>query len=164
LGPRPIPERGRRRPGPIRLRRPGRARLGRPVRRGLRERDRLRVLALRLRLLRCGLRRLRFVPHARVRREPRPGPADDRRGPGALDAGGHADRGAGAFVIGTILRSTDRVLMDRRSRSRRLVVLAWVTAVVAPGLAATPPAVPIPPLNQKVLEFARERIGEKVAD
>ncbi|HZW29154.1 MAG TPA: hypothetical protein VFF52_00500 [Isosphaeraceae bacterium] len=56
--------------------------------------------------------------------------------------------------------------MDRRSRSWRLVVLAWVTAVVALGLAATPPAVPIalPPLNQKVLEFARERIGVKVGD
>src|SRR5262249_45759506 len=81
-----------------------------------------------------------------------------------LDACGHADRGGGDFVIGSILRSTDRVLMDRRSRSRRLVVLAWVTAVVALHLAATPPAAPIPPLNQKVLEFARERIGEKVAD
>jgi hypothetical protein len=64
----------------------------------------------------------------------------------------------------TILRSTDRVLMDCRSRSRRLVVLAWVAAVVALDLAATPPAVPIPPLNHKVLEFARKRIGEKVAD
>ena len=81
-----------------------------------------------------------------------------------LDAGEHADRGGGAFVIGTILRSTGWVLMDRRSRLRRLVVLAWVTAVVVPDLAATPPAVPIPALNQKVLEFARERIGEKVAD
>jgi hypothetical protein len=55
--------------------------------------------------------------------------------------------------------------MDRRSRSRRFVVLAWVAAVVALGLAAAPPpAVPIPPLNQKVLEFARERVGKKVAD
>jgi hypothetical protein len=53
--------------------------------------------------------------------------------------------------------------MDRRSRSRRFVVLAWVAAVVALDLAATPPAVPIPLLNQKVLEFARERIGKKVA-
>ena len=43
-------------------------------------------------------------------------------------------------------------------------MLAWVAAVVALALAATPPAVPIPPLNQKVLEFARERIGKKVAD
>jgi len=44
--------------------------------------------------------------------------------------------------------------------------LCWLgfTAVVALDLAATPPVVPIPPLNQKVLEFARERIGEKVAD
>jgi hypothetical protein len=54
--------------------------------------------------------------------------------------------------------------MDHRSRSRRLVVLGWVTAVVALALAATPPAVPIPPLNQKVLEFAHDRIGERVAD
>ena len=54
--------------------------------------------------------------------------------------------------------------MDRRSRSRRFVVLAWVAAVVAVGLAAMPPKVPIPPLNQKVLEFARERIGKKVDD
>jgi hypothetical protein len=36
--------------------------------------------------------------------------------------------------------------------------------VVAIDLAATTPAAPIPPLNQKVLEFARERMGEKVAD
>src|SRR5262245_57969309 len=54
--------------------------------------------------------------------------------------------------------------MDCRSRSRRFVVLAWVTVVVALDLAAAPPAAPIPPLNQKVLEFARDRIGEKVAD
>ena len=54
--------------------------------------------------------------------------------------------------------------MDRRSRSRRFVVLAWVAAVVALALAPAPPKVPIPPLNQKVLEFARERIGTKVAD
>jgi hypothetical protein len=54
--------------------------------------------------------------------------------------------------------------MDRRSRSRRFVVLAWVAAVVALGLAATPPAAPIPPLNQKVLEFVRKRIGEKVGN
>ena len=43
-------------------------------------------------------------------------------------------------------------------------MLAWVAAVVALDLAATPPAAPIPQLNQKVLEFARERIGEKVAN
>jgi hypothetical protein len=43
-------------------------------------------------------------------------------------------------------------------------VLAWVAAVVALDLAATPPAVPIPALNQKVLEFARKRIGERVGD
>jgi hypothetical protein len=43
-------------------------------------------------------------------------------------------------------------------------VLAWAAAVVALDLAATPPAAPIPPLNQKVLEFTRKRIGEKVAD
>ncbi len=67
-------------------------------------------------------------------------------------------------MIGTILCSTDRVLMDRRIRSRRFVVLAWVVAVVALALAPAPPTVPIPPLNQKVLEFARERIGKKVAD
>ena len=36
--------------------------------------------------------------------------------------------------------------------------------MVALDFAATPPAVPIPPLNQEVLEFARERLGEKVAD
>ena len=54
--------------------------------------------------------------------------------------------------------------MDRRSRSHRLVVLAWVAAVVALDLAATLPEAPIPPLNQKVLEFARDRLGEKVAD
>jgi hypothetical protein len=54
--------------------------------------------------------------------------------------------------------------MDRRSQSRRFVVLAWVAAAVAIALAAAPPKVPIPPLNQKVLEFARERIGKKVAD
>ena len=54
--------------------------------------------------------------------------------------------------------------MNRRSLSHRIVVLAWVTAVVALDLAATPPAVPIPPLNQKVLEFTRERLGEKVDD
>jgi hypothetical protein len=54
--------------------------------------------------------------------------------------------------------------MDRRSRLRRFFLLAWVTAVAAPTLAATPPGVPIPRLNQKVLEFARDRIGEKVAD
>src|SRR5271165_4497239 len=70
----------------------------------------------------------------------------------------------GAWVIGTILRLTYRAHMDRRSPSRKFVVLAWVAAVVAVGLAATPPAVPIPPLNQKVLEFTRERIGRKVAD
>jgi hypothetical protein len=46
--------------------------------------------------------------------------------------------------------------------SRRFVVLAWVAAVVA--LAPAPPKVPIPLLNQKVLEFARERIGKKVDD
>jgi hypothetical protein len=51
-----------------------------------------------------------------------------------------------------------------RKLKRLLVVLAWVTAFVSIGLAATPPAASIPPLNQKVLEFARERIGEKVAD
>jgi hypothetical protein len=54
--------------------------------------------------------------------------------------------------------------MDRRSRSRHFVVLAWVAAVVAVTLAAAPPKVSIPLLNQKVLEFARERIGKKVAD
>src|SRR5262249_22579635 len=54
--------------------------------------------------------------------------------------------------------------MDRRSRSPRLVAVAWVTAVVALHLAATPHAAPIPSLNQKVLEFARARLGEKVAD
>ena len=54
--------------------------------------------------------------------------------------------------------------MDRQSRSRQLLVLAGVAAAVAVGLAATPPAVPIPPLNQKVLEFTRERICKKVAD
>jgi hypothetical protein len=54
--------------------------------------------------------------------------------------------------------------MDRRSRSRWFIVLTWVVAVVALGLAAAPPAVPTPPLNRKVLEFARERIGKKVAD
>ena len=43
-------------------------------------------------------------------------------------------------------------------------MLAWVAAAVAVGIAATPPAVPIPPLNQKVLEFTRERIGKKVDD
>jgi hypothetical protein len=69
-----------------------------------------------------------------------------------------------AWKIGTILLSSDRVFMDRRSRSRRFLVLAWVAAVVTLDLAAAPPAVPLPPLNQKVLEFARERIGEKVAD
>jgi hypothetical protein len=67
-------------------------------------------------------------------------------------------------VIGTILYSTGRVLMDRRSRSGHFVVLAWVAAAVALALAAAPPKVPIPPLNQKVLEFTRERIGKKVAD
>jgi hypothetical protein len=54
--------------------------------------------------------------------------------------------------------------MDRRSRSRQFVVPAWVAAAVALTLAAAAPKVPIPPLNQKVLEFARERIGKKVAD
>jgi hypothetical protein len=54
--------------------------------------------------------------------------------------------------------------MDCRSLSRRFVVLAWVAAAVALGLAATPPVLPIPPLNQKVLEFASERIGKKVDD
>jgi hypothetical protein len=68
------------------------------------------------------------------------------------------------WIIGIILRSTDRVLMDRRSRSRQFVVLTCIAAVVAVGLAATPPAVPIPPLNQKVLEFSRERLGKKVGD
>jgi hypothetical protein len=75
---------------------------------------------------------------------------------------GEAKRGA--WVIGTILCSTDRVQMDRRLRSRRFVVLAWVVAVVALALALAPPKVPLPPLNQKVLEFARERIGKKVDD
>src|SRR5262249_10467805 len=42
-----------------------------------------------------------------------------------------ADRGAGGFLIGTSRRSTDRVLMDHRSQSRRLFVLAGVTMVVA---------------------------------
>jgi hypothetical protein len=49
-------------------------------------------------------------------------------------------------------------------RSRRFVVLAWVAAVVALALAPAPPKVPIPPFNEKVLEFTRERIGKKVAD
>jgi glyoxylase-like metal-dependent hydrolase (beta-lactamase superfamily II) len=49
-------------------------------------------------------------------------------------------------------------------RSQRHIVLAWVTAVVVVELAAMAPAPPIPPLNQKVLAFASERIGEKVAD
>jgi hypothetical protein len=35
---------------------------------------------------------------------------------------------------------------------------------VASDLAAKPPTAPTPPLNQKVLEFAHERIGKKVAD
>jgi hypothetical protein len=42
--------------------------------------------------------------------------------------------------------------------------MAGITAGVVLALAATPPAQPIPPLNQKVLEFARDRIGEKVGD
>ena len=67
-------------------------------------------------------------------------------------------------MIGTIFRSTYQVLMDRRSPLQKFVVLAWVVAIVAVGLAARPPEVPIPPLNQKVLEFTRERIGKKVAD
>jgi hypothetical protein len=54
--------------------------------------------------------------------------------------------------------------MKRRSRSWQFAVPASVVAVVAFGLAAAPPAVPNPPLNQKVLEFTRERIGKKVAD
>jgi hypothetical protein len=54
--------------------------------------------------------------------------------------------------------------MDRRLWSRRFVVLAWAEAVVALGLAATPPTAPIAPHNQKVLEFARDRIGKKVGD
>jgi hypothetical protein len=69
-----------------------------------------------------------------------------------------------AWVIGTIVRSTERLLMHCRSRSRRLVVLTWIGAVVALALAPAPPEAPIPPLNQKVLEFTRERIGKKVAD
>jgi hypothetical protein len=54
--------------------------------------------------------------------------------------------------------------MDPRTPSGRVVALAWAVAVVAFGLAATPPAVTISPLSQKVLSFAHERIGKKVGD
>ena len=54
--------------------------------------------------------------------------------------------------------------MDRRSRLRQFVVLAGVVAAVVVGLARGAAWAPIPPLNQKVLEFTRERIGKKVDD
>ena len=48
----------------------------------------------------------------------------------ALDAQVGGGNLQGAWVIDTILCSTDQVLMDLRSRSRQSVVLAWVVAAV----------------------------------
>ena len=66
-------------------------------------------------------------------------------------------------MSGAIPGLTYRSHMNCRSPLRKFVALACVAAVVAVGLAAAP-AVPIPPLNQKVLEFTRERLGKKVSD
>ena len=54
-----------------------------------------------------------------------------------------------------------------RSRSTKLAVSAGIATLVVFALAAAPPAAPPPPLpslNQKVLEFVRERMGKKVGD